>query len=120
MSIIFNPTERRCFVPCTDSLNGRWCPCQQPIEAVIVDSTPTFEEVVEKFKQQMIKENHDNAHKGDILSWNNVEEMLVELEYHKAKLYIALKRNNPDLVKEYLADCSNILLAIGNAWKLYE
>lgn len=121
MSLLFNPEIRKCFVPCSDSLAGKWCKCQHPYE-VTVERTPKerFQHIAEAFKQQMIKENTDNAHKGDILDWDNVDEMLSELEWHKAKLLIAMRDKNPDTVKEHLADCANYLLAIGNAWKLYE
>lgn len=119
MSIIFDPTVRKCFAPCSASLAGQWCHCQGNNSVVEQSPEDRFKDVAEAFKQQMIKENKDNAHKGNILDWDNVEEMLSELEWHKAKLLFAMKENNPDTVKEYLADCANFLLAIGNAWKLY-
>lgn len=120
MSIIFNPTVIKCFAPCADSLAGKWCQCQQGVE-ITVEQTPKerFEDVAEAFMKQMLKENKDNIVKGNILEWDNVDEMLIDLEYHKAKLYFALKSKNPEGVKEYLADCANILLAIGNSWELY-
>jgi hypothetical protein len=121
MSLIFNPEVRKCFAPCAESLRGEWCQCQmpRPVENVEVNKVKTFEEVAEAFKQQMIKENKDNAEKGDILTFTNVDQALLELEYHKSKLYFALKAQKPERVKEYLADCANFLLTIGNAWELY-
>lgn len=79
----------------------------------------TFEEVAESFKQSMIKENNDNAHKGNILDWYNIDEMLSELEWHKAKLLFALKDKDSARIKEHLADCGNFLVAIGNACEVY-
>lgn len=119
MNLIFNPTVRKCFAPCADSLDGKWCQCQGDKYVVEQEPEDRFKDVAEAFKQQMLKENKDNSDKGNILEWNNVDEMLVDLEYHKAKLYFAMKSNSVEGVKEYLADCANILLAIGNAWKLY-
>lgn len=119
MSIIFNPTVTKCFAPCAESLKGKWCECQGDKYIVEQEPEDRFKDVAEAFKQQMIKENNDNTHKGDILDWKNVDEMLSELEWHKAKLLFAMKNNKPEEVKEHLADCGNFLLAIGNAWNLY-
>lgn len=61
-----------------------------------------------------------NEHKGDWSDWRDVTAMLSELEWHKAKLMHALRDNDKDRVREYIADCANILMFIGNAGYLYE
>lgn len=75
---------------------------------------------VEEFAKQMEIELHANEHKGDWREWKNVPEMICELDYHKGKLLSAIKEDNKALVKEYLADCANILMFIGNAGNLYK
>jgi len=76
-------------------------------------------EQIKDFAEQMQKELDDNSHKEDWRKWNDLNEMLWELEYHKGKLLIAIKDNDKKLVKEYIADCANILMFIGNAGELY-
>ena len=64
---------------------------------------------IEKFAQAMQKEIDDNSHKGD---W--------ETFLHLNKLETILQTDeNPELVKEYIADCGNILMMLGNYYKLY-
>lgn len=72
------------------------------------------------FARDMQAELRQNAHKGNWEGWGTPESMLLELEYHKAKLLIALRDKKPDLIREYLADCGNFLLFIGNHHGLYE
>ena len=76
-------------------------------------------EQVKDFAEQMQKELDDNSHKEDWRGWNDLNAMLWELEYHKGKLLIAIKDDEKKLVKEYIADCANILMFIGNAGELY-
>lgn len=74
-----------------------------------------------KFAEQMQAELDANAHKGDWNEWRNVEEILNEFEYHKAKLIIALRKKEPHAeCKELIADCANILMFLGNAGNLYD
>ena len=51
--------------------------------------------------------------------WADFKGMLVELEYHKAKMVFALKEDNMGALREYLADCGNILMFVGNACGMY-
>jgi len=76
-------------------------------------------EQLKDFAEQMQKELDTNSHKEDWRNWNNLGEMLWDLEYHKGKLLIAIKDNDKKLVKEYIADCANILMFMGNAGGLY-
>lgn len=74
-----------------------------------------------RFAERMQKELNANAHKGDWNTWRNIMEILNDLEYHKAKLMIALKKDDShEEVKELIADCANILMFLGNAGNLYE
>lgn len=74
---------------------------------------------VQIFAQQMEKELATNSHKGDWRTWKDLPEMLWELEYHKAKLLKAINDNDKDMVREYIADCANILMFMGNAGHVY-
>lgn len=75
---------------------------------------------VQRFAADMTRELKANEHKGNWEEWGTVEEMICELEYHKAKLLIALREGDKSRVREHLADCGNILMFIGNAGGLYE
>lgn len=75
---------------------------------------------IERFKNSMLKELNNNEHKGSILDFGNFESIITELEYHKAKALIAIRLNNKQAVKEYIADTANILFALGNAGGLYD
>lgn len=80
------------------------------------------EQLVNAFADQMKSELRANAHKGDWRTWSDVTEMVNELDYHIMKLKKELRfesENNPDRIKEYLADNANFLLMIGNAYGLY-
>ena len=76
--------------------------------------------LVLKFANQMQSELNDNLHKGDWSEWRDVKEILYEMDYHKAKLIIALKDNNKTLIRELLADCGNFLMFLGNAGYVYD
>ena len=80
----------------------------------------TQEELVDVFAQTMKDELKANEHKGDWRSWNNSVEIIVELDYHRAKLEKAMRNNNFSEIKEYLADSANFLLMLGNAYNLYD
>lgn len=72
-----------------------------------------------RFMRQMGIEQDNNEHKGSILAWDGLEDKIYDFEYHKAKLMLAIKEENEDAIKEFIADCGNILLAIGNEFDLY-
>ncbi len=70
------------------------------------------------FAYFMQKELDENSHKGDWEEWNSVSEMTDELNYHIKHLKSINWKE--DKIKEHLADCSNILMFIGNTKKFYE
>lgn len=76
-------------------------------------------ELIKRFAEQMQIELEKNYHKGDIFKWKGIQDKLLDLEYHKAKLLLAIKEKNNHAIKEFLADSANILLAIGNELDLY-
>lgn len=54
----------------------------------------------------MDRELKANEHKGDWDSWSRTasqSELISEFEWHKAKLLLAIKDGNKNLVREYLA-----------------
>lgn len=69
---------------------------------------------VRLFRSAMIKELRNNQRKGDILEWEGLESKIVDLEYHKAKLLIAIRQKNKFAIREYMADCANILMSIAH------
>lgn len=75
---------------------------------------------IERFKQQMVFEMRNNSHKGSIEGWDNYDEMMCDLEYHKAKMMMAITTGNIPATKEYIADCANLLMCIGNLFGLYD
>ena len=78
------------------------------------------QENIKRFADQMQIELDNNLAKGSILKWKGgTREQLSELEYHKAKLLMAMKVQDFTAIKEYIADCANILMAIGNSYNLY-
>lgn len=76
--------------------------------------------ILNNFFHEMTRQIAHNQDKGDLLAWDHIGEILYELEYHRAKLLIALKEENKYAMKEYIADCANILLALGNQFNLYD
>lgn len=75
------------------------------------------------FAQYMANELKANEHKGDWRRFTDVSEIVAELDYHVLKLKRELEfesENSPEKIKEYLADCANFMLMIGNAYALYE
>lgn len=80
----------------------------------------TLHTKVERFAADMTRELEANAHKGLWEEWDDVNEMIAELEWHKAKLLMAMREGDKDKVREHLADCGNILMFIGNAGNLYD
>lgn len=82
----------------------------------------TQEEIVNAFNDSMLYELVVNEHKGDWRQWSDVTEMVNEFDYHVEKLKNELSfegNNNEVKIKEYLADCANFLMMIGNAYRLY-
>lgn len=75
---------------------------------------------LENFAKQMQIELENNAHKGDISSLTDIATIVLELEYHKAKLLLAVRQNNRKAVKEYIADTANFLYALGDIAQLYD
>lgn len=80
----------------------------------------TIETAIRRFADQMQIEMDNNSHKSNMMEWHDFEEMITELEYHKAKMFMALRAKNYNAMKEYIADCANLLLAIGNMHNLYQ
>jgi hypothetical protein len=75
---------------------------------------------IRRFAKQMKIEIANNKHKtGSIENWIGIESKVADLEYHKAKMMIAMRTGNKAALKEYIADCANILFAIGNELGLY-
>lgn len=77
-------------------------------------------EFVKRFSDQMLIELINNNHKGSVLDWGDFDNMITDLECHKAKMLIAIRCKNKKAIKEYIADCANILMAIGNKFELYD
>jgi len=74
---------------------------------------------IERFAEQMQIELIHNQDKGSVFDWKDFDNMIAELEYHKAKMLLAIRGNDKKAVKEYIADTANVLLAIGNLGGLY-
>jgi hypothetical protein len=75
---------------------------------------------IEKFKDDMMSELLKNRSKGTILDLKDFNTIITELEYHKAKLFLAIRMKNKGAIREYIADTANYLLAIGNMFDLYD
>jgi hypothetical protein len=76
---------------------------------------------IQKFAEAMQKEIDDNSRKGDWETFTDKKGIWSEFFHHLNKLEtVCLNEEDPKLVKEYIADCSNILMMLGNAYKLYE
>lgn len=76
-------------------------------------------EISRIFAEDMISELIKNSHKESILEINSFEQIITELEYHKAKLFLAIRVKNYGAIREYLADSGNFLMAIGNFFGVY-
>lgn len=74
-----------------------------------------------KFAQMMQMELNANEHKGNWEEWNKPKDIYLDLEYHKAKLLTAMiKDKNLKLTQEYISDCANILMCLGNVYGFYD
>ncbi len=82
----------------------------------------THEEAITlfRFKLQMEIELKVNKHKGSFLEWKGIGKKITDLEYHKAKMLIAIRVGDMISVKEYIADCANILMAMGHELGVYD
>jgi hypothetical protein len=75
---------------------------------------------VRRFAEEMEIQLKNNSRKGTIFDFKDFEGIITELEYHKAKMMIAIRMGNLKASKEYIADSANFLLALGNLLELYE
>lgn len=66
-------------------------------------------------KRELIK----NSNKGDWEKYLDEKDIIKELYYHLNKLEYSLENNDAILIEEYIADCANILLFLGNSKNLY-
>jgi hypothetical protein len=73
-----------------------------------------------KFAIRMEVELYENSRKGDWNTFKDEDEILKEFDHHYNKLKFALNNNDPMMIKEYIADCANNLLFLGNSRNLYE
>lgn len=74
---------------------------------------------IQRFAELMQRELDNNAHKGDWETWTNTNSIITDFEYHKAKLLIALlKDDDMEKATEYVADCGNILMCLANSFNL--
>lgn len=79
-----------------------------------------MENKIIKFAEQMQIELNNNSHKGNWEEFTDADNILAELNYHYDKLYMAYKCNDKADIKECIADSANILMFLGNSFKLYE
>ena len=69
----------------------------------------------------MQQELDNNSHKGNWETFTDENQILEEFDYHYDKLQnIRLTNRDPQLLKEHIADCANILMFLGNSFKLYD
>ncbi len=74
-----------------------------------------------KFAESMQIEIDNNSHKGDWETFVDKFSIMSEFYHHLNKLESTLRKDDdPELLKEYIADCSNILMMLGNSYKLYD
>ena len=87
----------------------------------MISKEQELESKIERFKESMLTELKKNdPQKGSILDFTHFESIVTELEYHKAKMLMAMRMDNKQAVKEYIADTANFLFAVGNIGGLYE
>lgn len=75
---------------------------------------------IEKFAEQMQIELDENSYKGNWENFKDPNEIDIELDYHLTKLRNSVKQKDKERIKEYIADCANLLLMLGNSYELYE
>ena len=74
-----------------------------------------YKDFTERFRQRMEVELIANTQrKGDFLAWKpeRFEEVLQEVDYHLAKLDLALSVGNKEQISEYAADVGNFMAKI--------
>lgn len=101
---------------------------------IVLEGIPEYNEKGEKFinnnlinynkfnnfTNSMLNELNNNSYKGSIFEFTNFEKIITELEYHKSKMFLAIRLKNKQAIKEYIADTANYLLALGNSFSLYD
>ena len=75
---------------------------------------------IDRFSEQMKIELKNNSHKPPIVEFQDFNKIIVELEYHKSKIFMAIRDENRNAIKEYIADTANMLFALGNSFGLYD
>lgn len=75
---------------------------------------------VEFFKQAMLNELNANSDKGNLEEFKDFNKIIAEMEYHKAKMLLAVRMKNKQALKEYIADTANYLFMLGNLFGIYE
>jgi len=73
-----------------------------------------------EFAKVMQHEINENERKGNWEEFQHRDSILSELYHHLNKLEKTyFGDQNPDEMKEYIADCANILLMLGNSYNFY-
>lgn len=73
-----------------------------------------------EFSKIMQHEINENERKGNWEEFQNRDSIFSELYHHLNKLEKTyFTDENPDEMKEYIADCANILLMLGNSYNFY-
>lgn len=74
---------------------------------------------VQKFAEIMQTELEANNHKGNWEEFINKKEIVAEFFYHFNKLEDSMISEDKEKIKEYIADCANLLLMLGNSYGTY-
>ena len=74
---------------------------------------------IQKFAEIMQTELELNSHKGNWEEFINKKEIVSEFFYHFNKLEDSMILEDKERVKEYIADCANLLLMLGNSYEIY-
>lgn len=75
---------------------------------------------IKQLTQLMETELYMNRYKGNWEDVKDTDYIFKEFQHHFNKLQTAIKENDKVKQKEYLADCSNFLLMLGNALDLFK
>ena len=70
--------------------------------------------------QNQLDINSHEPHKSNWEEFKNILDIVFEIEYHKSKLFLAIKENDLVAIKEYVADTANCLMFLGNVYSLYD
>ena len=80
-----------------------------------------MENEISVFAHKMQQELENNKDKGNWKSFKNKNDIMAELWYHLDKLKeVRITNEDTQLLEEYIADCANILMFLGNSYNLYE